>query len=79
MTIFRQFPSCSGVVRILLEMLLAAFCVEVPRRSLDLALVSYSFVEDTITQERGSVRVGYLLFFLYFFFCCIYLFNIRWH
>ena len=57
---------------LLLEMLLAAFCVEVPRRSLDLALVPYSFVEDTITQERGSVRVGYLLF-LYFSFYFFYI------
>jgi len=58
-------------------MLLAAFCVEVPRRSLELALVPYSFVEDTITQERGSVIVGYLLFFLYFSFSSIHLFNIQ--
>jgi len=42
----------------------------VPRRSLGLALVSYSFVEDTFTQER-SVRGGYLLFFLYFSFSYI--------
>jgi len=36
-----------------------------PRRSLGLALLLYSFVEDTFTQERGSKK-GYLLFFLYF-------------
>jgi len=48
-----------------LEMLLA------PRRSLGLALLLYSFVEDTFTQERGSKK-GYLLFFLYFSSCSIY-------
>jgi len=53
----------------LLEMLL------VPRRSLGLALLLYSFVEDTFTPERGSKK-GYLLFFLYFSSCSIYLFNI---
>jgi len=37
------------------------------------------FVEDTITQERGSVRLGNLLLFLYSFFCSTYLLNIRWH
>jgi len=46
----------------LLEMLLT------PRRSLVLALLLYSFVEDTFTQERRSNK-GYLLFFLYFS-CC---------
>jgi len=46
-----------------------------PRRSLDLALLLYSFVEDTFTQERGSKK-GYLLFFLYFSSCSIYLLNI---
>ena len=49
----------------LLEMLLT------PRRSLGLALLLYSFVEDTFTQERGSKK-GYLLFFLYFSSCLIY-------
>ena len=53
----------------LLEKLLA------PRRSLGLPLLLYSFVEDTFTQERGSEK-GYLLFFLYFSSCSIYLFNI---
>jgi len=46
----------------LLEMLL------VPRQSLGLVLLLYSFVEDTFTQERGSKK-GYLLFFLYFSSC----------
>jgi len=41
-----------------------------------LALLLYSFVEDTFTQERGSKK-GYLLFFLYFSSSSIYLFNIR--
>jgi len=45
-----------------------------PRRSLALALLLYSFVEDTFTQERGSKK-GYLLF-LYFSSCSIHLFNI---
>ena len=35
-------------------MLLAAFCVEVPRRSLDLALVLYSFVEDAIINSKAD-------------------------
>jgi len=62
-------------------MLLAAFYADVPRRSLDLVLdtCALEFVEDTITQERGSVRMGYLLLFLYSFFCSIYLFNICWY
>jgi len=46
-----------------------------PRQS-RLALLLYSFVEDTFTQERGSKK-GYLLFFLYFSSSSIYLFNIR--
>jgi len=41
-----------------------------------LALLLYSFVEDTFTQERGSKK-GYLLFFSYFSSSSIYLFNIR--
>jgi hypothetical protein len=53
-----------------LEMLLA------PRRSLGLALLLYSFVADTLTQERGSKK-GYLLFFLYFSSGSTYLSNIR--
>jgi len=40
-----------------------------------LALLLYSFVEDTFTQERGSKK-GYLLFFLYFSSGFIYLFII---
>jgi len=57
-----SFVLCCQRNRCLLEMLLA------PRRSLGLALLLYSFVEDTFTQERGSKK-GYLLFFLYFSSC----------
>jgi len=46
----------------------------VPRQSLGLPLLLYSFVEDTFTQERGSEK-GYLQFFLYFSSSSIYLFD----
>jgi len=46
-----------------------------PRRSLGLALLFYSFVEDTFPQERGSNK-GYLLFFLYFSSCSTYSYKI---
>jgi len=46
-----------------------------PRWSLGLTLLFYSFVEDTFPQERGS-KNGYLLFFLYFSSCSTYSFNI---
>ena len=66
-------------INFLLEMLLAAFYVLGccwPRPLFGFGACALEFVEDTITQERGSVRVGYLLLCLYFSFCSLPLFYI---